>query len=118
MKRPSYFARSKRVVVPDWAVSVRLVTNGIDGYPPFGDRLMTVGELKAEAHELQVKAGRGEWDVLVYATNGGGTRVVHPYGVGNRYRRLRSKPGGRVKLIGSWSYMAWDFHTFVGGGGR
>jgi hypothetical protein len=105
--------RKKAVAIPAWANAIRLVANGIDGYPPFGDARYSVEEFRKKAPRLQRMEGGGEWDVLVYAVADPALcREVHPYGSDNPYRRLRSRPGGRVKQVAEWSYMRWTWHDF------
>ena len=92
--------------IPAWAESVRLVLNGIDGYPPNLRETWTVPEFLAAADTLQNRNGGGEWDVLCYAV-AGKTTWRAPYGRENRYRQLRAAKGGRVRLVADWSYMRW-----------
>lgn len=110
---PKGFRTRKEAIIPAWAKAVRLVANGIDGRPPIEDGVYSVEELLAEAEQLQLQLGGGEWDVLVYAVSEAGAgREVHPYGASNPYRQMRSRQGERVKRIARFSYMQWAWHDF------
>lgn len=110
---PKGFKTRKEAIIPAWAKAVRLVANGIDGWPPIEDGVYSVEEFLGEAEQLQLQPGGGEWDVLVYAVSEAGAgREVHPYGESNPYRQLRSRPGERVKQIARFSYMLWNWYEF------
>lgn len=111
----SNFSNRRTVKIPAWAKAIQLVGNGIDGYPPAMPEELSVAEFVQRAHELQLKSGSGEWDVLVYATDHPKRRpcTVHPYGANNPYRRLRSRRGCHVKLLARFDYMRWEFFDFL-----
>lgn len=107
------FSSRKVVTIHAWAKAVRLVANGIDGWPPISDAVYSVEEFIEKAERLQLMWGGGEWDVLVYAVSDPKAgREVHPYGADNPYRLLRSRPGERVKRIALFSYMRWNWYEF------
>ena len=111
----SNFAHRKTATIPAWAKAVRLVGNGIDGYPPQLPEQLAVDEFLRCAKDFQLQSGGGEWDVLVYAVENPESecRTIWPYGRDNPYRRLRSERGRRVKLIAQCDYMRWTFFDFV-----
>lgn len=108
------YDQRSRVLIPDWADLIRLVGNGIDGWPPLRDRTYPVAEFVAQARALQALGvnGAGEWDVLVYAVHGP-ARVCHPYGADHPYRQLRAGRGGRVQQVAEFSYMHWHHYRFL-----
>ncbi len=107
------FARTRVVTIPLWAQAIRLVANGIDGWPPCGDQVFAVEGFLGKTQSLQVQPGVGEWDVLVYAVSDpNGCTEIHPYGRDHPYRRLRAARGYSVRQIAQFSYMHWDFYTF------
>jgi hypothetical protein len=111
----SAFDRREQVHIPKWAKAIRLVRNGIDGYPPPLPEQLTIDEFLKHARTYQLLCGGGEWDVLVYAVGNPdrSCRVIYPYGLDNPYNKLRSDKGQRVKLLARFDYMRWVFFTFV-----
>ncbi len=110
---PKDFRTRKEAIIPAWAKAVRLVANGIDGWPPIEDRVYPVEEFLAEAEQLQLRAGSGEWDVLVYGVSDSSAGCeVRPYGASNPYRQLRSRVGERVKPVARLSYMRRNWYEF------
>jgi hypothetical protein len=114
MRALSDFAKRRRVTIPPWTQEIQLVCNAIDGYPPFSDQVFSVEAFVQKAPALQLQSGGGEWDVLVYAIEQPGKPyyTVQPYGPDNSYRRLRSGPGNKVKVIARFDYMCWVFFHF------
>lgn len=111
---PEGFVARKAVAIPAWATIIALVANGIDGWPPVSDGVYSVEQFLKVAGEIQRRPGAGEWDVLVYAMDSLNTGLeVHPYGLDNPYRRLRSAHGHRAQQIARFSYMRWHWYDFA-----
>jgi hypothetical protein len=112
------FSRAKVVTIPEWAREIHLVANAIDGHPPYGleAQYMVRDFLWCAKNQVNIQTleGGGEWDCLIYAVRDSDlVREAYPYGPHNGYRVLRSKKGGRVKLIAQMSYMRDTFYHFV-----
>ncbi len=102
--------KSKTTSIPAWVQEIRLIHNGIDGYPPSEmPDSMDVSEFLKKAKVLQNLEGGGEWDDLIYGIEytGSPSTIYHPYGQQNPYRRLRSDGTCRVVYLGMFSYMHW-----------
>jgi len=72
----SSFAHRQTATIPVWAKAVRLLGNGIDGYPPPMPSQMPVDIFIQRAANLQLQSGGGEWDVLVYVWRTRNANVV------------------------------------------
>jgi hypothetical protein len=112
------FSRAKVVTIPEWAREIHLVANAIAGHPPYGlEGRYTVEDFMFHARNqviLQTLEGGGEWDCLIYAVQDGDlVKEAYPYGPHNGYRVLRSRKGGRLKMIAQMSYMRDTFYYFV-----
>ena len=100
------------IKIPAWATQATVLTNGIDGYPPFEtQRFHSIEALNAAIETLRKDAsGGGEWNVFVYVQEAHRVRVLYPfrckYSPEHPEARLGSAgPGNRVKLVAQWDYM-------------
>ena len=103
----------KTKTIPHWATSIALVPFGIDGYPPRFPTEVSPADFVHIATRLSRRSGGGEWACLAYAVSDiNKTGLLSPYGKDNPCLKLRSRKGGRVRLLCRFSYMHWPIPQF------